>query len=138
MNCWPVSSESFWQAMRDSTSVGPPAGKRLMYLTGLLGQLSAARAIPEAIIGAATALPDRRRVRRRNTSLFNANSLKHFVNGRAYTNAAVDVSAANRDTSACLTMTNWGAPGGCRPAAILPAVRGNSQSARRFHPMWRW
>src|SRR3954471_19901314 len=71
-NCWPVSSESFWQAMRDSTSVGPPAGNRLMYLTGLFGQLSAARAMPGAIIGAASALlaSDNAR-RRRRVSLFN-------------------------------------------------------------------
>jgi len=39
--------------MRDSTSVGPPAGKLLMYLTGLFGQSVSARATPEAIMGAA-------------------------------------------------------------------------------------
>ena len=80
MNCWPVSSESFWQAMRDSTSVGPPAGKRLMYLTGLFGQSSTARAMPEAIIGAASALPDSNSARRRgNMNLVNADSLRFIT-----------------------------------------------------------
>jgi hypothetical protein len=59
--------------MRDSTSVGPPAGKRLIYLTGLFGQSSAARARPEPIIGAASAPPDSNSARRRgNMSFFNA------------------------------------------------------------------
>src|SRR5262245_16259078 len=51
--------------MRDSVSVGPPAGKTLMYRTGLFGQSSAARAMPAASGGAARALADRASARRR-------------------------------------------------------------------------
>src|SRR5690242_19288326 len=51
--------------MRESVSVGPPGGKTLMYFTVLLGQSSAARAMPAAIIGAASTPPDNASARRR-------------------------------------------------------------------------
>src|SRR5215218_8173760 len=56
--------------MRESVSVGPPAGNTTMYFTGLLGQSSAARAMPDAIIGAASAPPDRMSARRRGRITF--------------------------------------------------------------------
>src|SRR5215207_9362158 len=56
--------------MRDSVSVGPPAGKTTMYFTGLFGQSSAARATPDAIIGAASAPADRMSARRRGRITF--------------------------------------------------------------------
>src|SRR5262245_47573220 len=70
MNCWPVSSLSFWHTMRDRTSVGPPAGKELMYRTGLVGHSSAARAIPDASSGVASAPPANASARRREKELF--------------------------------------------------------------------
>src|SRR5471030_2054218 len=53
MNCWPVSSESWLQTMRERVSVGPPGGKTLMYFTGLVGHAPAARARPDDRKGAA-------------------------------------------------------------------------------------
>ena len=70
MNCWLVSFSSSRQTMRESVSVGPPAGKTTMYFTGLFGQSSAARATPDAIIGAANAPPDRMSARRRGRITF--------------------------------------------------------------------
>src|SRR5476649_2360888 len=62
MNCWPVSSESWLQTMRESVSVGPPGGKTLMYFTGLVGHASAARARPDARNGVARTNARRLRV----------------------------------------------------------------------------
>src|SRR4051812_27464343 len=103
--------------MRDSTSVGPPAGNRLMYRTGLFGQASAARATLEATIGAARAPPDRMSARRRDTNLFNAYSLTTTTSlhtGRDPTRTMVEGAATNRDTSPCPTVTIWEAPGASR------------------------
>ena len=75
MNVWLVSFSSSRQTMRDSVSVGPPAGNTTMYLTGLLGQSLCARATPDPIIGAAimgavSAPPDRMSARRRGRISF--------------------------------------------------------------------
>src|SRR6516162_6565797 len=79
MNCWPVSSLSCWQTTRDSTSVAPPAGKRLMYLTGLLGQSSMARATPEATNGLANAPPTTINARRRGTTTLTTERLPGYA-----------------------------------------------------------
>ena len=66
--------------MRDSVSVGPPAGKTLMYFTGLFGQSSAARATPEAIIGAAErATRQHERAPARQHEFFNAGTPLRFI-----------------------------------------------------------
>src|SRR5258708_38901989 len=55
----PESSLIFWQRMRESVSVAPPAGKPLTYLTGRVGHASCAKAVCGARYGAAIAPPKR-------------------------------------------------------------------------------
>src|SRR4029077_3155150 len=55
----PDSSLIFWQRMRESVSVAPPAGKPLTYFTCRVGQASCAKAVRGARYGAAIALPKR-------------------------------------------------------------------------------
>src|SRR5262245_57695947 len=118
MNCWPVISLSSAQTMRESVSVGPPAGNTLMYLTGLLGQSSAARATPEATIGLARAPADRASARRRETELLIETDPPLLSDGVTF-----------YTLGGCLTATISAQPGRCRRADIWLAGRRNSQSA---------
>src|SRR5260370_1336982 len=72
-NVCPDISLIFWQRMRDSVSVAPPAGKPLTYFTGRVGQASCAKADRGAnngvTYGAAIAPPKRPSSLRRFTGL---------------------------------------------------------------------
>src|SRR5436190_5913515 len=55
----PDSSLIFWQRMRESVSVAPPAGKPLTYFTGRVGHASCAKVGCDTRYGVATAPPTR-------------------------------------------------------------------------------